>query len=775
MVVSSRESGQYGGHVDGDGRTEVRTGHSAEEIIMTTLPVILGDTMLSNGSMAVLAGNNYKQTVHLPDGQGGTFAYTYYGFDQLQVAIVTPNGPAVTLNQSSGNLNFASPGDSPNQAVPDGNGQDQGNETQGGGTIAALQNGDIAVVTWGDYDHHYDLQILNSSLGVVTAPFVLANDITLNNNAVGNPSAVIASNASEFVVAWNTDDIQGLFYERFSLTGQAIGGPIEVKDPAAENNNNPGPNTNSNWSGSVSIDSQGNVIFGFGAEDVYHTGYYELFNSSGQLVTATSSQLIPTSGTGGTNLTVQNEEIAPQFVPLAGGGFLTAGYVPNGARASDGTYSSFGLYVQHVAADGTISTVSTTANVDPGGFQDPTFGYFGELSNGDLAFQEVGHAKADIFDPSTNTLVRDALDVPVGTYAGTGTGASYLSVPAAIATVTGAGLAALSVNSSNELTVACYAAGTLIRTDRGEIAVEALAIGDRVVTASGRARPIRWIGTRSYGGYFIMGRTDILPICFKAGALDDNVPHRDLWVSPHHAMYYEGVLIEAKDLLNGVSVVQAESIERVDYFHIELETHDVIIAEGALSESFIDDDCRGMFHNAHEYRVLYPDAPDGPVRFYAPRLERGYEVEAARRRIELRAGIRNIGDDRPVPLRGYVDLIAPRCIAGWAQNVDHPEAPVCVDIFADGVLIGRTLANQYRQDLAFGGLGSGRHGFVFTPAPGLKFTSGVIEVRRSFDGAALEFSGETGRRIAVSDNKPKRQRAATVTPHRKVKVHRRVA
>lgn len=240
-------------------------------------------------------------------------------------------------------------------------------------------------------------------------------------------------------------------------------------------------------------------------------------------------------------------------------------------------------------------------------------------------------------------------------------------------------------------------------------------------------------------------------------------------------MYCEGVLIEAKDLVNGVSVVQAESVERVEYFHIELETHDVIIAEGALSESFIDDDCRGMFHNAHEYRILYPDTPNEPVRFYAPRLEGGYEVEAARRRIELRAGIRNVGDDRPVPLRGYVDVIAPRCISGWAQNVDHPEAPVCVDIYAGGVLIGRTLANRYRQDLEFGGLGSGRHSFVFTPPPGLRFTSDAIEVRRSLDGTALEFSTETGRRIAASDNRPKLQRAATVTPHPKVKVHRRIA
>jgi hypothetical protein len=164
---------------------------------------------------------------------------------------------------------------------------------------------------------------------------------------------------------------------------------------------------------------------------------------------------------------------------------------------------------------------------------------------------------------------------------------------------------------ANETTiVACYCRGTLIRTARGETKVEELEIGDEITTASGAARPIKWIGRRSYGGRFVMGRTDILPICIKAGALDDNVPERDLWISPHHAMYFKddavgGVLIEAKNLVNGASIVQAERVEKVEYFHIELDSHDVIIAEGALSETFLDDDSRGMFHNVHEYDALY--------------------------------------------------------------------------------------------------------------------------------------------------------------------------
>ena len=146
----------------------------------------------------------------------------------------------------------------------------------------------------------------------------------------------------------------------------------------------------------------------------------------------------------------------------------------------------------------------------------------------------------------------------------------------------------------------CYCLGTLIEVQRGRKRVENLRIGDHVMTKSGVTRPIKWIGRRGFTGRFVAGRKDILPICIKAGALEENVPRRDLWISPHHAMYFEGnsfegqsgavanhggVLIEAKDLVNGHSVVQAESVDRIEYFHIELDTHDVIVAEGALSES----------------------------------------------------------------------------------------------------------------------------------------------------------------------------------------------
>jgi len=184
--------------------------------------------------------------------------------------------------------------------------------------------------------------------------------------------------------------------------------------------------------------------------------------------------------------------------------------------------------------------------------------------------------------------------------------------------------------------------------------------------------------------------------------------------------------------------VQAERVESVEYFHVELESHDVILAEGAPSETFIDDDSRGMFHNAREYRALYPDeAARAGAHYCAPRLEEGYGVEAVRRRVVARAGLLRSADAaRAGALRGFVDLISADSIAGWAQDQVHLEAPVCLDIFAGGRPIGRVLANRYREDLERAGLGSGRHGFSFTPAHGV--SRGGVEVRRSLDGALLQ-------------------------------------
>lgn len=182
----------------------------------------------------------------------------------------------------------------------------------------------------------------------------------------------------------------------------------------------------------------------------------------------------------------------------------------------------------------------------------------------------------------------------------------------------------------------CYCRGTLIRTPKGEVPIEDLRIGDKVMTHWGAARPIRWVGKRSYNARFAAGNRDVMPVRIKAGALADGVPRRDLFVSPSHAMFLDGVLIPAFALINGNSIVQIEPAGRIDYFHLELDSHDVIVAEGTLSESFVDNDSRDAFHNAAEYYRLYPGAIRRPAEYCAPIVDDGEALETVRRRIAAR-------------------------------------------------------------------------------------------------------------------------------------------
>jgi hypothetical protein len=137
----------------------------------------------------------------------------------------------------------------------------------------------------------------------------------------------------------------------------------------------------------------------------------------------------------------------------------------------------------------------------------------------------------------------------------------------------------------------CFLKGTKILTATGERPIEDLAVGDLLPTAFGGTRPIQWIGR------FRRVRTDAnkpwvrsaLPVRIARSALAANVPHTDLLVTQGHAVLLDGILIPAGSLINGssISLETAESSNELEFFHIKLETHDVIYAEGAPCETLL--------------------------------------------------------------------------------------------------------------------------------------------------------------------------------------------
>jgi len=171
----------------------------------------------------------------------------------------------------------------------------------------------------------------------------------------------------------------------------------------------------------------------------------------------------------------------------------------------------------------------------------------------------------------------------------------------------------------------CFARGTRIATARGEIAVEALAIGEAVITARGEHRPIKWIGHRRVDCARHPRPAEAWPIRIAAGAFAEGSPSRDLYVSPEHAICVAGQLVRANLLLNDATIRQMR-VASVEYWHVELESHDVLLAEGLAAESYLELGNRQSFENAETValRADFTPQTDGlaclPVLAFGPGL-----------------------------------------------------------------------------------------------------------------------------------------------------------
>jgi len=185
--------------------------------------------------------------------------------------------------------------------------------------------------------------------------------------------------------------------------------------------------------------------------------------------------------------------------------------------------------------------------------------------------------------------------------------------------------------------VVCFRAGTRIATARGEVVVEELRIGEPARLRDGSAAPIIWVGRRSVDCLRHPQPRRVWPVRVAAGAFGEGLPQRDLWLSPDHAIFVDGVLIPVRYLINGASIAQVP-VNEVTYYHVELPCHDVLLAEGLAVESYLDAGNRHNFANSDGPIALHPDfAPAAwEAGGRAPLVVTGPVLDRVRRRLGRR-------------------------------------------------------------------------------------------------------------------------------------------
>ena len=158
-------------------------------------------------------------------------------------------------------------------------------------------------------------------------------------------------------------------------------------------------------------------------------------------------------------------------------------------------------------------------------------------------------------------------------------------------------------------TPTCLLRGTRVSSLLGDVPVETLKIGDLIQSSvTGEYRAIRWIGRRLLDGssFDAEQRKVHLPVRIARGAIAQGLPARDLYISPGHALLIGEYGVSARLLINGSSIRQVDAMEEIEYFHIELDSHDGMFAEGLPVETYLEADNRQAYDNAAEYEALYP-------------------------------------------------------------------------------------------------------------------------------------------------------------------------
>jgi hypothetical protein len=351
--------------------------------------------------------------------------------------------------------------------------------------------------------------------------------------------------------------------------------------------------------------------------------------STGVLTTSAGTAI--TIGTGATLLAgsgIIGGTISGSDTVEAVGGTLD---ITTAIGANSGlTYAISNASASLLQLDSTVGTGNTFSFLGTTGelwFNSTANGGFNSADNTTQTETVAGMAVGTSANSSTTNFIQVAGDVTVSgtTNAYTGTSGTVTLSTGDVINLTnvtggsGTWYVDTSYNTATNTTdiflasTVCFAAGTRILTASGEQVVESLRPGDTVLTLTGDTltpEPVKWIGYRRIDLTAHPRPEMAAPIRIQRHAFADNRPHTDLVVSPDHALFVDGKLIAARQLVNGSTIRRETACKAVEYFHVELDRHAILLSEGLPTESYLDTGNRGFFANGGDPLILHPDLMD---------------------------------------------------------------------------------------------------------------------------------------------------------------------
>jgi len=516
-----------------------------------------------------------------------------------------------------------------------------------GGVIADAQGDLFGTTAYGGTNGDGTVyEIVNTPTGYASGAVILAN---FNGTDGSDPQGGVAIDANGDLFGTTTGGGSGSVGTVFELARTPTGYATAPTSLVSFDSNDGG-----NPIGRLIIDANGDLLGttqGFGA--IFHSPYndgtvFEISNTPTGYATmpTTLATFDGTNGSGPGNLTEdahgnlfgattnggtgENDGTLFEIVNTPTGYASAPTILYNFYLGTGNAYPNTGLLVD---ASGNLFGTAAGSAYDPG----TVF----ELANTGTGYASAPTTLVNFI--SFNGTDEDYVlgDSPATGLATDGTGDLFGTTQAGgssnaygtIFEITGSGFVASPVT--------CFAEGSRIDTARGEVAVEALRIGDLAkVLLGGNLAPVIWIGRRQVWCRQHPRPEQVWPVRVKAGAFGSGAPRRDLWLSPNHAVFINGMLIPVKYLINGTTIAQVPR-HSIVYYHVELPRHDVIWAEGLPTESYLDTGDRWSFDNADGAIRLSPEfsRAKGVDRLWeaygcAPMIVTGPALDAARQHVE---------------------------------------------------------------------------------------------------------------------------------------------